>query len=239
MGAFEIGTSAQGVDKKLSDTKGRTGAFATGALAVIVATPCTAPFMGAAMGFALTQPPVVAFSVFLALALGFATPVVALAFAPGWLRLLPRPGRWMLVLKQAFAFPMFATAIWLVWVVSVQAGADGVLAALSAILAASFIVWLLQTTRDGAVTARALGAGGALLAAIAAVVLVTQLAVPVPADTARNADSQTWTPGARRRAAGAGQTHIRQFHRGVVHHMSCQRTRRSVAAGCEIHVCGA
>ena len=191
LGAFEIGTSVQGVGQKLAGAKGRTGAFATGALAVIVATPCTAPFMGAAMGFALTQPLAIAFSVFLALALGFAFPVVALTFAPGWSRLLPRPGRWMLLLKQAFAFPMFATATWLVWVVSVQAGADGVLAALSAILAASFIVWLLQTTRDGAMTARAIGAGGALLAAV---VLVTQLAVPVPADAGRSADSQTWTP---------------------------------------------
>ncbi len=194
LGAFEIGTSIQGVGQNLSGAKGRSGAFATGALAVVVATPCTAPFMGAAMGFALTQPPAVALSVFLALALGFACPVVVLAFAPGWLRLLPRPGRWMVLLKQAFAFPMFVTAIWLVWVVSVQAGADGVLAALSAILAAGFIVWLMQTTRDGAMTTRAVGAGGAVLAAIAAVVLVFQLAVPVPADAVRSAGSETWTP---------------------------------------------
>lgn len=78
--------------------------------------------MGAAMGYAVTQAPAVALSVFMALALGFALPVVALSFAPGLLRLLPKPGRWMLVLKQAFAFPMFATAIWLIWVASVQSG---------------------------------------------------------------------------------------------------------------------
>ncbi|HVG51736.1 MAG TPA: protein-disulfide reductase DsbD domain-containing protein [Xanthobacteraceae bacterium] len=198
LGAFEIGSSLQGVGQQFADTKGRTGAFATGALAVIVATPCTAPFMGAAIGYAFAQPPVVAISVFLALALGFAFPVVALSFAPGWLRLLPKPGRWMLILKQAFAFPMFATAIWLNWVASVQSGADGVLAALSAVLAAGFIVWLLETTRNGATASRAIGYGGSLLAAIVAGVFVLQTTGPSTTQSVQGGEretaAQTWTP---------------------------------------------
>lgn len=165
IGAFEIGGKLQGVGDGLASRSGPVGAFMTGALAVVVATPCTAPFMGAAMGYALTQPPAAALSIFMALALGFAAPVVALSFAPGLLRLLPKPGRWMLVLKQAFAFPMFATAIWLVWVATMQAGADGALAALVAILIAGFALWLIGVTRGS-------GRGVRIAASLAAILLV-------------------------------------------------------------------
>lgn len=165
IGAFEIGGKLQGVGDGLASRSGPVGAFMTGALAVVVATPCTAPFMGAAMGYALTQPPVAALSIFMALALGFAAPVVVLSFAPGLLRLLPKPGRWMLVLKQAFAFPMFATAIWLVWVATMQAGADGALAALVAILIAGFALWLIGVTRGS-------GRGVRIAAGLAAILLV-------------------------------------------------------------------
>jgi thiol:disulfide interchange protein DsbD len=165
----------------------------TGALAVVVATPCTAPFMGAAVGYAVTQPPVMGLAVFLALALGFALPVLALSFAPGLLRLLPRPGRWMVILKQAFAFPMFATAIWLVWVASVQAGPGGVLAALIAVLAAGFIVWLVGVTR-GAGRVRLAASGLAALVALGAGWFVLQSAVPSATSEARAGDIQAWTP---------------------------------------------
>lgn len=194
LGAFEIGGSVQAVGHGLASGGGRLGAFMTGALAVIVATPCTAPFMGAAMGYAVTQPPQIALAVFLALALGFAAPVVLLSFAPGWLRILPRPGRWMVILKQAFAFPMFATAIWLVWVASVQAGSGGVIAALAAILVAGFVVWLLQVGRGAGAGARiALGAL-ALLATVGAGAFVLQSAVPVPSSEAPAGDIEAWSP---------------------------------------------
>ncbi|MDR6874285.1 thiol:disulfide interchange protein DsbD [Bosea sp. BE125] len=193
LGAFEVGTSAGGVGQDLASRGGRLGAFMTGALAVVVATPCTAPFMGAAVGYAVTQPPVMGLAVFLALALGFALPVLALSFAPGLLRLLPRPGRWMVVLKQAFAFPMFATAIWLVWVASVQAGPGGVLAALIAVLAAGFIVWLVGVTR-GAGAVRLAASGLAALVALGAGWFVLQSAVPSATNEARAGDIQAWTP---------------------------------------------
>jgi thiol:disulfide interchange protein DsbD len=193
LGAFEVGTSVQGVGHGLASQGGRIGAFMTGALAVVVATPCTAPFMGAAVGFAVTQPPALGLAVFLALALGFALPVVALSFAPGLLRLLPKPGRWMVILKQAFAFPMFATAIWLIWVASVQSGPDGVLAALVAVLAAGFIVWLSGVSR-GSGRARLIGSGLGVVAALGAGWFVLQSAVPSATTEARAGDTQVWTP---------------------------------------------
>lgn len=191
LGAFEVGTSAGGIGHDLAGRGGRLGAFMTGALAVVVATPCTAPFMGAAMGFAVAQPPVVGLAVFMALALGFALPVVALSFAPGLLRLLPKPGRWMVVLKQAFAFPMFATAIWLVWVASVQTGPDGVLVALAAILAAGFVLWLLGVGRG---RARLATSAVAILVTLGTGWLVVRNAVPSVASEARAGDVQAWTP---------------------------------------------
>lgn len=185
IGAFEIGGRLQGVGDGLASRSGPVGAFMTGALAVVVATPCTAPFMGAAMGYALTQPPAAALSIFMALALGFAAPVVALSFAPGLLRLLPRPGRWMIVLKQAFAFPMFATAIWLTWVATMQAGADGALAALVAILVAGFALWLVGVTRGSGRALRAVAAAVALLLVGATSAFVIESATPSAQPTAQ------------------------------------------------------
>ncbi|MCO5090273.1 thioredoxin family protein [Bosea sp. (in: a-proteobacteria)] len=193
LGAFEIGTGATGLGNGLASRGGRFGAFMTGMLAVVVATPCTAPFMGAAMGYAVTQAPAVALPVFLALALGFALPVVALSFAPGLLRLLPKPGRWMLVLKQAFAFPMFATAIWLIWVASVQSGPQGVLAALVAVLAAGFAVWLIGVTR-GSLPRRLIGSAVAALVVLGAGWFTVQNAVPGVASEARAGETEAWSP---------------------------------------------
>lgn len=193
IGAFEIGGSVVGLGDGLASRGGRLGAFMTGALAVVVATPCTAPFMGAAMGYAVTQPPALALSVFMALALGFALPVVALSFAPALLRLLPKPGRWTLVLKQAFAFPMFATAIWLVWVASVQTGPQGVLAALVAVLAAAFVVWLVGVTR-GSLPRRIFGSVLAALVVLGAGWFTVQNAVPGATTEARAGDVGVWSP---------------------------------------------
>ena len=104
--------------QKLAAKQGYAGSFFTGVLAVIVATPCTAPFMGAAIGYALAQPAAVTFAIFTALALGLAAPYVALTLQPAWTRLLPKPGVWMDILKQAVSVPIFGTVIWLAWVVA-------------------------------------------------------------------------------------------------------------------------
>src|SRR5208337_4591047 len=134
-GQFEIGLTLTSAGGSLAQKQGYTGSFFTGVLAVVVATPCTAPFMGAAIGYALAQSPTVTFAVFTALALGLAAPYVALTLQPAWTRLLPKPGAWMEVLRQAVAVPIFATVIWLAWVLAAAYGA-GVLA----VLLASFLL---------------------------------------------------------------------------------------------------
>jgi thiol:disulfide interchange protein DsbD len=128
-GQFEIGLTLTSAGGSLASKQGYTGSFFTGVLAVIVATPCTAPFMGAAVGYALAQSALVTFAVFTALALGLAAPYVALTLQPAWTRLLPRPGAWMEVLRQAISVPIFATVIWLAWVLA-QAYGAAMLAAL-------------------------------------------------------------------------------------------------------------
>jgi len=114
-GQFELGLSFTGVGGNLAKKQGFAGSFFTGVLATIVATPCTAPLMGAAVGFALAQPSGITFAVFTALGLGLATPYLLLSFQPAWTRILPRPGQWMETLKQLTSVPLFATVIWLTW----------------------------------------------------------------------------------------------------------------------------
>ncbi len=115
-GQFDIGLSLTSVGGELAQKQGYTGSFFTGVLATIVATPCTAPLMGAAIGFALAEPAWITFAVFTALAFGLAAPYLLLSFQPAWTGLLPRPGAWMETLKELTAIPLFATVIWLAWV---------------------------------------------------------------------------------------------------------------------------
>jgi thiol:disulfide interchange protein DsbD len=115
-GMFDIGLSLTNLGDGLAQKQGYTGSFFTGVLATVVATPCTAPLMGAAIGFALAQPAPITFAVFTALALGLATPYLALSFQPAWTRIMPRPGAWMEIFKQVTAAIFFATVIWLTYV---------------------------------------------------------------------------------------------------------------------------
>jgi thiol:disulfide interchange protein len=149
-GVFHVGASAQGVGAGLAGRGGTAGAFFTGVLAVVVAAPCTAPFMAAAMGYALVQPPAVALAVFAALALGLAAPFVLVSFTPALLRRLPRPGAWMETLQRFLAFPMYATAAWLAWIFARQAGVAG----LAELFAAAWLIalgaWLFgRSQRSG------------------------------------------------------------------------------------------
>lgn len=158
-GVFELGGSLTGVGSRIADPSAArggalTGAFLTGGLAVVVATPCTAPFMGAALGYALMQPPTTTAAVFLALGLGLALPFLVLSFLPQWARALPRPGLWMVRLKQFLAFPLYATAAWLVWVASQQVDAGGLAALLAALVLAALGAWLWGLTQQGGRTRR-------------------------------------------------------------------------------------
>ena len=171
-GLFEIGGRFAGIGSSLAERSGLSGSFFTGVLAVIVATPCTAPFMGAAVGFALGQTAAVAMAVMLALGFGLALPFLLLSMAPALLRLIPKPGPWMVRFKQFLAFPMFATAAWLIWVLSLQAGDAALLGALAGAILLGFAVWLWQVSSGASGRRRPIGIGVASIAALAAVAMV-------------------------------------------------------------------
>ncbi len=150
-GALTLGTGLMGIGAsgaRADRDHGHLGAFTTGGLAALVAAPCTAPFMGAALGYAVTLPWPPALAIVLSLGLGMALPFLLLALVPGLSNRLPRPGPWMEHLKQLLSFPMFATSAWLVWVLSVQTGPAGVAAVLSGMVALSFALWLLERGRN-------------------------------------------------------------------------------------------
>lgn len=147
LGVFEVGQGLAGIGGQLVEREGLGGSFFTGVLATVVATPCTAPFMASAVGYALTQTAGVVLAIFTSLGLGLATPYLLLSTWPALQRRLPRPGPWMLRFKQALAFPMFASVVWLVWVLAQQTGPDGVVVALGALLAIGLAGWLLGTAQ--------------------------------------------------------------------------------------------
>jgi thiol:disulfide interchange protein DsbD len=138
---INLGTSFTRLGSIGSNSTNYSSSFATGVLAVVVASPCTAPFMGAAIGYALIQPSSVTLPVFLSLGLGFAFPYLLISFRPSLISSLPQPGKWMETLKEFFAFPMFATALWLLWVFSLQTSAGALINLLISILLISFIMW--------------------------------------------------------------------------------------------------
>ncbi len=179
-GLLVIGSRLAGAGHGLAARPGYAGSFFTGALATVAATPCTAPFMGAAVGYALTQPPVAALAVFEALGLGLALPFLALSLVPAWRRLLPRPGPWMERLSQALAFPLYASVAWLVWVVSRQAGPDGVALVLGGLLLIAFGAWLHHAARGAAPRWRRVATGVALVSAAAAIALAPLAAASPP-----------------------------------------------------------
>jgi len=194
-GLLLIGGSLSGVGHGLAAQPGYAGSFFTGALATVAATPCTAPFMGAAVGYALTQPPATALAVFEALGLGLALPFLALSLVPAWRRLLPRPGPWMRRLSQALAFPLYASVAWLVWVVSRQAGPDGVALVLVGLLLIAFGAWLRHAARGAAPRWRRAGSGIALVSAAAAIALAPLAAASPPAASPTGASAgAAWEP---------------------------------------------
>ncbi len=142
LGLFELGGRWMNIGADISREPGYRGSFFTGVLATLVASPCTAPFMGSAVGFAASQPPAVALLVFASLGAGMAAPVLLLTLFPQWLNWLPKPGSWMLRLRQLMAFPLLATAIWLAWVVGRQNGANAMAGTLLVWLLLGFAVWL-------------------------------------------------------------------------------------------------
>ncbi len=167
-GVFTVGGRLSGVGQGLASRGGHAGSFGTGVLAVLVATPCTAPFMGAAIAAALAAPAPLTMLVFVAMGLGLALPYALLALAPDLARALPRPGRWMDVLRGALAFPMYGAAVWLLWVVSLEAGEAGVLTLASGALLLGLAGWALGLAQRAAGRARGFGRSVAVVAVVGA-----------------------------------------------------------------------
>jgi thiol:disulfide interchange protein DsbD len=143
-GVFGVGYGLAGVGHGLTARKGVSGDFFTGVLAVVIASPCTAPFMATALAYAFTASVPAALLVFLALGLGLALPFLLIGFIPALANRLPRPGAWMDTLKQVLAFPMYLTAAWLVWVLGQQRGVDAIGAALAGAVVLALALWWLQ-----------------------------------------------------------------------------------------------
>ncbi|MFA7263583.1 MAG: thioredoxin family protein [Caulobacter sp.] len=198
-GVFEAGTSLQGAGEGLASRRGLAGSFLTGVLAVVVAAPCTAPFMASAMGYALTQSAVVSLLIFAALGLGLAAPFVALSFVPALLRLMPRPGAWMETLRHVLAFPMYAAVAWLVWVLAQQTGPIGLANALAAGVLVAFAAWLFGFAQRRGPAPVARGLAAAML--LAAIALIGLLALEKPgapdaasSDEAAIVPHEAWSP---------------------------------------------
>jgi thiol:disulfide interchange protein DsbD len=143
-GVFEIGTGLMGAGGGLAADGGYKGSFFTGVLATTVATPCTAPFMGPAIGFALSQSWAVAMLVFISLGFGMALPILVLSFMPALFRYLPKPGSWMVTFKQFMAFPLYASALFFLWVLGTQVGVMGMSLVLSVCVLLAFAAWMYQ-----------------------------------------------------------------------------------------------
>jgi len=172
-GLINFGASWMGAGQSLTQKSGLTGSFFTGVLAAVVASPCTAPFMGAALGFALTQPAYVCLSVFIALGFGMALPLLLLCYLPSLAHRLPKPGAWMETLKEFLAFPLYISAIWLLWVLTNQAGSNLMAGVCIGAVAIAFACWLNNRYTDGA--AAKFSKLVAILAIAAAILLPYQL----------------------------------------------------------------
>jgi thiol:disulfide interchange protein len=200
-GVLVIGSRLTGLGHGLASRPGYTGSFFTGALATVAATPCTAPFMGVAIGYALTQPPAIALIVFEALGLGLALPFLALSMMPAGRRRLPRPGPWMERLRQALALPLYASVAWLVWVVSRQTGPDGVALVMAGLLLIGFAAWIHHGTRAAAPRWRRAATTLALACVLGAIALAPLAASGPSSPSAAAPAGARWEPFTPKRLA--------------------------------------
>jgi thiol:disulfide interchange protein/DsbC/DsbD-like thiol-disulfide interchange protein len=230
-GVFEFGQLAPSSVAGWSAQNRTLDAFGSGVLAVVVASPCTAPFMGAALGYALTGSTAITLIVFVALGAGMALPYVLLAWFPAWRRRLPRPGPWLARFKQLLAFPLYATAIWLAWVLGSQRDNDAVLRLLVVLLGVGFALWAWRIVRTGGGRPWAI-AGLAVLAGTAVAAWPLFAAEPegaAPAKAAAGGEAGGWIAFAPARVAeftGAGRPVFVEFTAAWC--VTCQVNKRLV-----------
>ncbi len=172
-GIVEFGGNLMNVGSGLASRGGTSGSFFTGVLAVVVASPCTAPFMGTALGFAVSQPPHIGLLVFASLGAGMAAPLLLFSYSGAARALMPKPGPWMETLKEFLAFPLYATAIWLLWVAGRQTGVNTMATALSGALVLALGLWLWDHRRWRRGVALACVAGAVALGSVRGLDLTT------------------------------------------------------------------
>ena len=208
----------------------------SGVLAVVIASPCTAPFMGAALGFAFAQPAVVTLGIFVALGMGMALPYTLLAWFPAWRRWLPRPGAWMERMKQALAFPLYATVAWLVWVLGAQVDNDAVVRLLVALVVIAMALWAWRIFKVGH---RRSWAGVAAVALVSSVVIVSPLLrggdveAPSAVSAAATGPWRAFTPTTVADLGSAGRPVFIDFTAAWC--VTCQVNKRLVLNNAEIH----
>jgi thiol:disulfide interchange protein/DsbC/DsbD-like thiol-disulfide interchange protein len=234
-GTFEVGSFVPSRIASLRSRDPTMDSFLTGVLAAAVASPCTAPFMGAALGAALTWPTGQALGVFAALGLGVALPYLVVSAVPAIGRRLPRPGRWMETFRMALAFPMFATVVWLTWVLGQQVGIDGAAALLLALLALAFAAWWWGRRPET-------GASRVLVSVVIAVLAVGAFvwAAPTWRSGGANVRSaagvgdvwQDWSPGKVATLRAAGRKVFVDFTAAWC--VTCQYNKRTTLADPEV-----
>ena len=202
-GVFRVGGGFAGAGSSLASQDGHWGSFFTGALAVLVATPCTAPFMAVAIASGLAASPPVTVLIFFTMGLGLAAPYLALSTIPALARIIPRPGPWMEVFRQLLAFPMYGAAVWLLWVVSEETGSAGVLGTATGFALLGFAGWCLGVTQDSGARRRGFGLAGAGLATVLVLAVLTGIGgTPAAPDSKRGSEAFTPARLAALRAEG-------------------------------------
>ena len=232
-GVFEFGSF---LPSRLATMEARNpvaNSFLTGMLAVAVASPCTAPFMGASLGLAVGLPAVQALLIFAAIGLGMALPYLAASWWPAVARLLPKPGAWMDTFKKFMAFPMFGTAVWLLWVLGQQTGIDGAGALLALLVVLALVLWALGLTgRTRIVLASFSIAAGAFLASAIGPNVIKMAEAATPVAQTPGARWQPWSAERVQTALGAGQPVFVDFTAAWC--VTCQYNKKTTLASAEV-----
>ena len=234
-GLFEFGNFLPGRVANVQSKNPTVNAFLTGVLATAIASPCTAPFMGASLGYAIGLPAVQALAVFGAIGVGMALPFLAASLVPGVARLMPRPGAWMVTFKQLMAFPMFGTVAWLVWVLGQQSGIDGAGALLGLLVLMALAIWALGLPgRSRPVIATVSIALGAFFIWAAGPNIIKPLALAeVQASTAPGgANWQAWEPGRVDQLTAKGQSVFVDFTAAWC--VTCQYNKKTTLANSDV-----
>jgi thiol:disulfide interchange protein DsbD len=229
-GLFEFGQWVPSSVATLEAKNPSIDAFLSGILAVVIASPCTAPFMGASLGLALALPAWQALSVFAAIGVGMALPYLAASWSPKLANMLPRPGAWMDTFRHAMAFPMFATVVWLVWVLGQQTGVDGASALLAMLLGLSLVIWALGLHGRSRIIATIISI--ASLAGLTGAIgkNITQASEPNSA-VASNALWQAWAPGKVEQVLATGPVFVDFTAAWCV---TCQYNKKTTLANADL-----